>query len=131
MRNQQEKTLAQAVSDFLQSKYPNVIYRFDYGADVKLTVGQGAKMKRLQGKWSKGMPDLVIYEPRGEYHAMFLELKKDREAIFKKDGKYRQNEHLKTQVDMMIKLSDRGYYTAFGCGFKESIEKINKYLSHK
>ena len=69
-----EKTLSTDVSKFLQQKYPKVIFRFDIAADIRLSIGQATRSKRLQGGL-KGYPDLFIAKPNKYYHGLYIELK--------------------------------------------------------
>ena len=55
-----EHNLYEQLARYLQLQYPNVIYRFDIAADLKLTPGQAAKHKRLHPE--RGYPDLFIAE---------------------------------------------------------------------
>lgn len=55
-----EHNLYEQIARYLQQQYPNVIYRFDIAADLKLTPGQAAKHKRLHPE--RGYPDLFIAE---------------------------------------------------------------------
>ena len=78
-----EDLLREQVAQYLQMQYPGVIYRFDLAADLKLTMGQAKKHKRLHPM--RGYPDLFIAKaaPRCidgswnyEYHGLFIELKR-------------------------------------------------------
>lgn len=55
-----EHNLYEQIARYLQLQYPNVIYRFDLAADIKLTPGQAAKHHRLHPE--RGYPDLLIAE---------------------------------------------------------------------
>ena len=79
-----EHDIYKMIADYLRYQYPTVIYRFDLAADLKLTMGQASKHKRLQRY--RGYPDLFIAEPSGAYHGLYLEIKKDGVRIFKQDG---------------------------------------------
>ncbi len=99
-----EHNLYEQIARYLQQQYPDVIYRFDIAADLKLTHGQAAKHKRLHPE--RGYPDLFIAEPKiakpqcralndeerrklekgmefisvkilQNYHGLYLEIKKD------------------------------------------------------
>ena len=99
-----EHNLYEQIARYLQLQYPDVIYRFDIAADLKLTPGQAAKHKRLHPE--RGYPDLFISEPKiakpqcrvltdeerrklekdmnfiivriqQNYHGLYLEIKKD------------------------------------------------------
>lgn len=53
-----EHNLYEQVARYLQLQYPDVIYRFDIAADLKLTPVQAAKHKRLHQE--RGYPGLFI-----------------------------------------------------------------------
>ena len=120
-----EKDVAYAVSQYLQFK--KLMYRFDLAADIRLTIGQAARNKKLQGD-SRGYPDLVVLEPRGQYHALFVELKKDKSEVYKKNGDFKKSDHLSRQIEYHKRLRKRGYCAVFGLGTHDAIEKIEKYL---
>ena len=126
MRYQREKTLSQLVSDFLGTDYPDVVFRFDFGADVKLTKNQAVKMKRLQGKWSRGHPDLFISEPIGEYHGLYIELKI--KPVTRQDGKLFKDEHLEEQAKRHVLLNKKGYFTCFCIGYEDTCNTIDNYM---
>ncbi len=51
----------------------NVLYCANPHAGMKMTLKQGSRAKAMG--YRRGFPDMAIYEPRGKYHAMFIELK--------------------------------------------------------
>lgn len=128
VRKHEEKTLSQNVSDFLGASYPLVVYRFDYGADVRLTKSQAVKMKRLQGKWSQNHPDLFISEPIGEYHGLYIELKVER--VMRLDGKLKKDKHLQGQAKRLALLNKKGYFACFCIGLKDTTETIDNYMGN-
>lgn len=90
-----EHNLYEQIARYLQQQYPNVIYRFDVGADLKLTPGQAAKHKRLHPE--RGYPDLFIAESSmniwhspvrewGIHFGLYLEIKTESNSSYKKDG---------------------------------------------
>lgn len=121
-----EEKLAEAVSTYLKMQYPSVDFRFDLSADLRLTIGQAVKNKRIQSE--KGYPDLFIAEPRKGYCGLFLELKKDRSAIYRKDGSLRKDKHTKKQKNRLDRLEDKGYKSLFACGFSEVKSILDEYL---
>lgn len=128
-RKRPESVLAQDVSDYLQLIYPEVIFRFDYAADLKLTITQAVKMQRLQGKWSADHPDLFISEPVGEYHGLYIELKAER--IMKVDGSgLLKDDHLEGQAKRLSLLNKKGYFACFCVGFEDTKETIDKYMAN-
>lgn len=152
-----EHSLYEQIARYLQQQYPNVIYRFDIAADLKLTPGQAAKHKRLHPE--RGYPDLFIAEPRevkaktalgGDYSlveiktlgGLYVEIKKDgtklkrdkdAKKILKGETKIRKkgdwwDKHIEEQAQMLEKLRARGYKAEFGVGFDECKKIIDEYL---
>lgn len=129
-----EHQLYEQIAIYLQTQCPNVIYRFDLAADLKLTQGQAVKHKRLHPK--RGYPDLFIAEPMPrkvdgswnyEYNGLFIELKKDGTRLKKKDGSW-ATPHIAEQADMLERLEFRGYKAVFAVGFDEAKKVIDDYL---
>ena len=121
-----EHDLYAMLADYLRYNYKNIIWRFDLAADLKLTIGQARKHKRLQQH--RGYPDLFIAEPRGKYHGAYIELKKAGTKIFTEKGTLVSNEHIREQFDMLEQLRRKGYIAEFACGFDEAKEIIDNYL---
>lgn len=121
-----EHDLYTMLADYLRYNYKDIIWRFDLAADLKLTIGQARKHKRLQQH--RGYPDLFIAEPRGEYHGAYIELKKAGTRIFKKDGTLVADQHIREQFDILEQLRKRGYMAEFACGFDEAKIIIDEYL---
>ncbi|MBB1531383.1 hypothetical protein HG463_001760, partial [Candidatus Saccharibacteria bacterium] len=128
-----EHNLYEQIARYLQLQYPNIIYRFDIAADLKLTMGQAVKLKRLHPK--RGYPDLFIAKTKeikvktvlGSGYSLveikplgglYIEIKKDGEKLTKKDGSWR-TPHIAEQAEALEKLRARGYKAEFGVGFSE------------
>lgn len=124
-----ENELRRQLATWLQLQYPNVIYRFDLAADLKLTVGQARKHKALHPH--RGYPDLFIAEPRSCFHGMYVELKAEGKSPYKRNGELKSSEHLAEQEDFLMKLNCRGYYAIFATGFDEAKNLIEQYLNKK
>lgn len=162
-----ESDLQIQVADYLRLRYPDVIFHSDFGSGVKLTPGQAVRQKRQNGG-RRAWPDIFIAESAveekdkdGEWHfkylcrnfwghnvsiednigslsGLFLELKKDREALYpgartkkrfmSKDGKEYKTEHLMEQADCLYDLRQRGYCAEFAIGFDEAKRIIDEYL---
>jgi hypothetical protein len=130
MRNDPEYQLCVAVSTYLRLQYPKVIFHFDY-AGLNLSKAQAGKMKAMQGE--RGFPDLCIYKRKSDivlnnhFNALFIELKKEGERIFKKNGAP-ASDHIAEQVAMIERLNKEGYYATFCVGFDEAKSLIDWYL---
>ena len=123
-----EQILSGDIAEFMMRKYPKVIYRFDAVADMKITIGQASRVKRLHGEKNRGYPDLFIAKPNKYYHGLYLELKATGSSPFKLNGELKKSEHLKTQQRVHDKLRDEGYEAKFVTGLKEAIEVIEDYM---
>jgi len=120
------------ICKFLTIKYPDVLFRSDL-AGIKMTIGQAVKIKRLYN--SPGYPDIHIIEPaiiRGiQYYGLYIEIKINIEAIYKKDGEIRISKHIQSQHAMLLELRKRGYKAEWGYGWANIIQKIDNYLRHR
>jgi hypothetical protein len=121
-----EKDLHLVVTNYLRVRYPDVIFRTDFAAGMKLTIGQAMKHKRMQS--SDAYPDIFIAEPKGQYHGLFIELKRNASAVHKKNGDVRESEHIQKQYKMLKRLQDKGYKALFTFGYTNTISVIDDYL---
>lgn len=124
-----EYELQKDVCRYLQLQYPDIEYLSDTVASVKLNYGQQKRNKAIQ-KPNFKCPDLIVLEPRGEYHGLFIELK--RESPFLKDGvTLKLNEHLDGQQKTITKLINKGYYACFSWSFDHAKKIIDDYMNQK
>jgi|LGVF01.2.fsa_nt_gb hypothetical protein len=129
MKKYSESDLSQDVSDYLQLRYPKVIYRFDFASGFKMSIGQATKHKKLQGKNGSGFPDLTLYKANKYYHALMIELKIT--SPYLKDGRtLKKDKHLEKQAKYHQRLRDEGYFVTFATHLKETIEIIDEYMSN-
>ena len=126
MSGKAEEQIQLALVQYLRYQYPDVLFRSD-AAGFKLSVGQAKKMKELNGG-IRAWPDIFIAEPRGDYYALFIELKREGTRIFKKDGALVADEHIREQYDMLHDLRRKGYAAEFACGFDEAKKLIDDYM---
>lgn len=124
-----EHELYKVIAGYMQMQYPDVIYRFDLASDLKLTPGQARRHKSLHPH--RGYPDLFIAEPEGKYHGLYIEIKREGESPFKKDGTLKKDQHLEEQQEMLERLDFRGYKATFATGFDEVKTIIDNYLGGK
>jgi len=106
-------------------QHRDVIFNSDMSG-VRLHLGLQAKMSRLRSH--RGMPDLMIYEKRGNFGALFLELKPDGTRILRKDKQLTANVHIREQAEILMKLTLKGYCANFAVGIDEAMAVINWYL---
>ena len=125
-----EATLRQQVAEYLQLQYPDIIYRFDLAADLKLTAGQAVRHKHLHPH--RGYPDLFIAQPAilagHRFAGLYIELKAEGKNPYRKDGKLKKDKHLEEQAYMLHKLLQAGYFAVFCVGFEDCKQTIDGYL---
>jgi len=113
------------ICNYIKAKYPDVIFTSD-ASGVRMPIGLSVKFSKL--KSGRGIPDLLILEPRGDYSGLFLEIKRTNENIFKKDGGLKKNEHLYEQAIMLDRLKHKGYATYFAIGKEMAKQIIDDYM---
>lgn len=120
-----EYELQKQVCQYLNYRYPKVLYMSDTVASVKLTMQQSVRNKSIQKRFFK-TPDLIIFQPTILHFGMFLELKI--ESPFLKDGVSPKSEHISGQQKTINDLRSLGYYANFGVGFDDCKKQIDEYL---
>jgi hypothetical protein len=121
-----ESSLHQQVVDYLKYQYPKVLFRTDFAAGIKMTIGQAVKHKKLQK--CKAWPDLFIAAPNDKYYGLFIEIKKDIDEVYLKSGKIKNDAHINEQWLLLTQLNLLGYAAYFGCGFDNIKMIIDNYL---
>ena len=69
-----EYELQKQVCVYLELQYKSAVFLSDTVANCKLTAMQATRNKAIQKQGFK-TPDLIILEPRGDYHGLLIELK--------------------------------------------------------
>lgn len=87
-------------------------------AELLSSIGQRAKARDLGYK--KGFPDLFIFERRGPYGGMAIELKRARPH---------SSTVSKEQSAWLTMLKANGYYAVVCYGHEEAIDEVRRYLA--
>lgn len=125
MRNNEEYQLYKNIALYMKYQYPNVLYRFDM-AGLNLSKAQAGMNKAIQQR--RGWSDLFIAEPRGKFHGLFIELKREGEVLTKRNGEP-VTEHVQEQINCMNLLKAKGYDAGFAIGFDDAKKMIDWYLA--
>ena len=115
------------VTKWLKRNYKDVIFRTDYSAGLKLTIGQAKTHYALQS--GKNYPDLWIAKPVGVYHGLYIELKKDGVKIILNDGTLTTDKHIRGQAKVLEDLARQGYAAAFAVGHTQAKQIIKDYMA--
>lgn len=110
---QEEYHIQTSVVLWLRANFPNALFTIA-PSGMKLPIGVAVKLKRMG--YSPGTPDICIFEPRYQYHGLFVELKTKRGV--KSDEQIAWNEE----------LNRRGYLSIFCYSFDEAVQRIGDYL---
>jgi hypothetical protein len=70
-RKRKEIDLQRDVVQWIYAQYPKTLMTI--APNIRKTLIQGVMLKRMGLR--PGTPDLMIFEPRGSYHGLFVELK--------------------------------------------------------
>ena len=133
-----EAELQKQVAIYLRMQYPEVMFRSDFGAGVKLTPRQ-AIIQKIQNGGRRAWPDMFIAEPvprcidgswKYEWNGLMIELKKEGTHLKKRNGEW-ASDHIREQAEVLEALQDRGYRAEFAVGFEEAINLIDEYLGGK
>jgi len=108
--NQQE-----IVIKYLRLAYPDALYCASAGG-MRTSYLQAIKMKRTG--YVKGFPDLFIYEPRGSFFGLAIEMKKEKGGVASPEQKRWQEQ-----------LRNRGYASYICKGNEEAIKVIDEYFN--
>ena len=108
-----EAGVQKAVIDYLKYTYPGALYCASAGG-VRTSMKQAIKMKATG--YVKGVPDLQIFEPMGNYHGLLIEIK-DIKGVVSKE-----------QKEWISQLNKRGYYATYSRGFDATIKVIDDYF---
>jgi len=127
-----ESKIQERLAEHLRENYPNVIFTSDFASGARMSWCLIKKNNSVKG--NRGFPDIFIAEPApakdgsGYYCGLFIELKRDKVKIFKKDKSF-VNEHLKEQHETLDNLNGKGYYAVFAFGFEQAKNIIDGYLN--
>lgn len=121
-----EKNLHLQISQYIHFVYPKIIFRTDFAAGMKMSIGQAMMNKRMQSE--SGYPDLFIAECRKGMGGLFLEIKNGRDKVYNKKGELLKNPHIQKQSEMLGRLRNAGYWATFVTSFDDAKEIIDEYL---
>jgi len=108
-----EATIQQLVVRYLRSVYPSALHCASAGG-VHTSYKQAKKM--VATGYVKGFPDLFIYEARGNYHGLAIELKTHKGST---------SLHQRAWIQ---ELTNRGYKAVVCKGYDSALQTIDSYF---
>jgi len=97
-----------------------LIFAIPNGTHIKSHQG---RLKAKKEGLKKGVPDLFLPVPSGEFHGLFIEMKKP------KDSASPAGKPSKEQIEWLITLSDKDYMSVLCVGADAAIKTIEEYLN--
>ena len=122
-----ERRIHKRVTSYLRHSYPDV--RFHTSLDGE---AMGTHQREHVGalQWGPGFPDLMVFKGNGEHIGLALEIKKDGESPYKKNGSLRSGVHFVNQEGWIRYLRRDGWRAEFAVGYSMAIDIINEYFEH-
>jgi hypothetical protein len=125
---QDEKKLHKAVCKYIKLKYPDLIFTSDQSG-LKVSIGVAKQLKDTRHP-ERGIPDLIILEPRNQYAGLCLEFKASVDDLYLKSGNYKNTAHIKEQREVLERLRRKGYAASFAVGFDHAVSLIEDYMGN-
>ncbi len=124
MRNYRETEIQMALCKYCRLKYPKALFNVDLsGMNLSKTQSGQAKVMRS----GKGFPDFMLYEPKGQYHGLFIELKAEGIKLYK-ESREPTTDHVIEQLAMIDELKKRGYQAMICIGLDHAMIALDTYM---
>jgi hypothetical protein len=114
MMSKPEQKLQIQVANYIQLRYPKLLWTI---SPVGLIISRTLGMLAVRMGYRSGTPDLIIFEPRGKFHGLFIELKWGDNTTSEEQNKFIQD------------ALDRGYATAVCWTYEEATKTLDNYLN--
>jgi hypothetical protein len=125
-RQTKEESLQLKLCKYLRESYIGLHFVADVAAGAKLP--QKYAVLASQMRSGSKMPDLAIYEARGGFYGLFLELKAEGKLRLK-SGKIKGDEHTQAQAARLAELRAKGYKAEFAEGLYEAVQIVTDYMA--
>lgn len=121
-----EEDIQKSFVTYLKSKYPGIITSSTGNFS---SVKNAAKNVRMG--YTPGFPDIAIFEQKGAYAALFIELKKP--AVVSKNGtRLKKSGTVSSKQKKIIsRLKKKGYYSCVAYGLKSAKRITEIYMNLK
>lgn len=113
-RKRDEQNLQIMVIQYLRVRYATALFTIS-PQGMKLPMMVAVNLKRMG--YRRGTPDIMIFSPRGKYHGLFIELKKDV-----------KQKPTKEQMDFILEARKIDYYACVCGDFISARETIDNYM---
>ena len=111
----QEHNIQIQVVNYLRKFHPNVLFSGGFAGE-KITLLRAIRKKRMG--YQAGTPDVIIFEPRGNYHGLFIEFKSKKGTLTNEQKIFKEM------------AEQRGYKFIIIKDVQKGIDEIEKYLKN-
>jgi hypothetical protein len=125
-RQTKEESLQLKLCKYLRENYIGLHFVADVAAGAKLP--QKYAVLAAQMRSASKMPDLAIYEARGGFYGLFLELKAEGKLRQKRSGEIKGDAHIQAQAARLAELRAKGYKAEFAEGLYEAVQIVTDYM---
>lgn len=127
-----------SLADYLNYKYPFAPFRMEWDhlklpskvdKDGNRYSLVGKKLKRM--RWAEQgfvWPDCIVTYPTKRHHGLFLEIKKDRAEIYRKDGTLREDQQTYREFLSLERLKLLGHQALFTWSIDHGMNVIDEYF---
>lgn len=100
---------------YLEENHPDVLFCASAGG-ARTSISEAKRMKA--SGYKRGFPDVFIYEPRGGFHGLSIEMKKEKGGVVSKH-----------QKEWKQSLTAKGYKATVARGFDAAVQILEDYLN--
>lgn len=140
-----EEVLQKALSRYVRAKYPAAVFTSEQSG-LAAGYSVAATLKATRSHVTKHL-DWQLAEPRGCFHGLYIELKKSKDALLKKDGTYRadnrkitkkiggqtivigQEDHIQEQHKSIGERRSKGFAAFFSTSLDDAIAIVDWYMN--
>lgn len=104
-----------SLAKYLEENHPDILFCASAGG-ARTSISEAKRMKA--SGYKRGFPDVFIYEPRGGFHGLSIEMKKEKGGVVSK--------HQKQWKESLIR---KGYKATIAKGFEAAVKILEDYLN--
>lgn len=112
----EEHNIQIQVVNFLRKHHPEVLFSGGFAGE-KISLLRAIRKKRMG--YQAGTPDIIIFEPRGNYHGLMIEFKSKKGTLSPEQKVFKEM------------AEQRGYKYIVVKNVQKGIEEIENYLQNK
>lgn len=139
-----EEALQKSLSRYVRAKYPTAVFTSEQSG-LAAGYSVASTLKATRSHATKHL-DWQLAEPRGRFHGLYLELKKSKDTLLKKDGNYKadkrkitkkvkgltvvigEEDHIQEQHKSIVERRKKGFAAFFATGLDDAMRIVDWYM---